>query len=93
MKCGSGGPATKRNCLRDLKSLRFIEIYRFLKIYNYEHEDLSRFLESYERFMEIFRFMKIFRDLYVSAVGERFLGVEHPQTRNKEGATDLRMPL
>ena len=34
------------------------DFYRFLKIYNYE--DLSRFLESYERFMEIFR---IFRDL------------------------------
>ena len=31
--------------------------------------------------------------LAVSAVGERFLGVEHPQTRNKEGATELRMPL
>ena len=49
----SGGAATKRNRLRDLKSLGFIEIYRFLKIYNYE--DLSRFLESYERFMKIFR--------------------------------------
>ena len=57
----SGGAATKRNCLRDLKSLGFIEIYRFLKIYDYE--DFSRFFESYERFMEIFRFMKIFRDL------------------------------
>ena len=42
--CGGGGPATKRNRLRDLKSLGYIEIYRFLKIYNYD-EDLSRFLE------------------------------------------------
>ena len=50
----------QRNRLRDLKSLGFIEIYRFLKIYNYE--DLSRFLESYERFMEIF---KIFRAIKI----------------------------
>ena len=48
----SGEPATKRNRLRHLKSLGFIEIYRFLKIYNYE--DLSRFLEVFRELREIY---------------------------------------
>ena len=56
------GSATKRNRLRDLKYLGFIEIYRFLKIYNYK--DLSRFLESYERFIEIFRFLDIYNEIF-----------------------------